>query len=181
MTIESALQSISSDNVAGSLKSVSETLREVIHEAESMTFDLSSPILHELGLVEAIKEYLSTEIRNKRGIKVDLDIGDSVNDPEERVKDILFRVTRELIINVVKHAQASRIKVSISESGGCLKLRIEDDGIGFDPGTIDKVTRFGLFSVQEQLESIGGRLEIESTSDQGTTATVILSLQDVMR
>ena len=118
-----------------------------------------------------------TEIQKKHDIEVEFDISDPVTDPDEGAKDILFRVTRELIINVVKHAHSSNVKVSISESDGCLKLRIADDGVGFQQDAIDKSARFGLFSVREQLENVGGRLEIDSVPGRGTTATVMLSLQ----
>jgi two-component system sensor histidine kinase NreB len=93
----------------------------------------------------------------------------------------LFRVTRELLTNVVKHAQATKVKVSIRRSRGLLHVIVNDNGVGFKDASestdIPESARFGLFSVREQLEYIGGRLEIGSESGRGTTVTIIVPMR----
>lgn len=179
MALDSSLKLISDANVTTSLKIVSESIGDTIEEAASLTFDLSSPILHELGLVAAIGEYLKREIHNKYGIEVELESDDQLGNLTEQAKNLLFRISRELLVNVVKHARARKVKVSVHENDGCLRLSIEDNGVGFKKEDISKVARFGLFSIQEQLEHFRGQLEIESESGNGTKATAVVPLKEL--
>ena len=182
MALESSMQLIQDARLSSSLKIVSESISDIIEEATSLTFSLSSPVLHELGLVVAIKDYLDREIRKKHGIAFELDGDDHVGDLDDQVKNLLFRISRELLMNVVKHARAGKIKVSVRKRDGGLCISVRDDGVGFKKIQVDsdvsKGTRFGLFSVREQLEQLGGRLEIESEPGRGTTATVVIPLTE---
>ena len=97
---------------------------------------------------------------------------------QDDVKTCLFRVTRELLTNVVKHARAQRVKVSVRKTPDEIHVTVRDDGVGFNPAEVkgedSKTVRFGLFSVREQLEYLGGCLIIESKPGRGTVATVII-------
>ncbi len=97
------------------------------------------------------------------------------------IKNCLFRVSRELLTNIVKHARARTIRVSVRRSRGRVRLSIQDDGVGFQDAKagskISATSGFGLFSVREQLEHLGGRFEIESGSGRGTTATAVVPLR----
>ena len=178
LTLESSLRSISEAELATSLKSVAETIGETIRQTESLTFELSNPILCEFGFVAALKKYLSTEIYGKHGIAFDLEADDLLDSLEDDVKTCLFRVTRELLTNVVKHAQARKVKVSVCKNHDKIYVIIQDDGIGFESDEIKDTTsraiRFGLFSVREQLDYLGGHLIIESKPGRGTVATVVV-------
>jgi len=69
---------------------------------------------------------------------------------------------------------------SVHESGGRLCISVQDDGVGFEEAeAVSKTTRFGLFSVREQLDYLGGRLKIESKPGRGTTATIVLPLKEL--
>jgi signal transduction histidine kinase len=91
---------------------------------------------------------------------------------------VLFQSTRELLINVVKHSRAESADVSSRLEGGEVRIRVEDDGVGFDPPAMAtgeaRQSGFGLFSIRERLERLGGRLELESTRGQGTVATLVV-------
>jgi PAS domain S-box-containing protein len=178
LTLESSLRSISDDRLAASLKIAAETLGETIRQTESLTFQLSDPVLREFGFVAALKKYLSAEIDVKHGIAFELETDEQINSLQEDIKNCLFRVTRELLTNVVKHAKAQKVWVSVREVRHEIHVIVRDNGVGFEPSKIKKgnvrTVRFGLFSVREQLEHLGGRLIIESQPGRGTVATVVI-------
>jgi two-component system sensor histidine kinase UhpB len=177
-TLESSLCSISDAEVTSSFRRVAETISETIRMAESLTFELSNPILREFGFVSALEKYLSTEIKDKHGIDFELDVTEPLGTLQEDIKTCLFRVACELLTNVVKHAKAQKVKVSVRKKHDVLYLTIQDDGVGFDPakltGRDSRAVRFGLFSIREQLEHLGGILTIESSPGRGTMVMVII-------
>lgn len=178
LTLESSLRSIADATLAASLKKAADTIGETILYVESMTFELSNPILHEFGFVAALEKYLATEIGGKHGIAFALDADESLDPLAEEIRACLFRVTRELLTNVIKHAQAKKVKVAVRKSQDEIRVTIQNDGVGFEPakskGEAAGAVRFGLFSVREQLEHLGGRLILESKPGRGTVATVVV-------
>ncbi len=177
MALDSSLQLIGDANVTNSLKIVSESIGEAIEQADSLTFDLSSPALHELGLVTAIGEYLEREIHKKHGIAVELEGDEQLAGLDGQVKNVLFRTTRELLMNVVKHARADKVEVCVRKCDDHLCLSVEDNGAGFYKSDVAEETRFGLFSINEQLGRFGGRLKLDSRPGRGTKATVRMPLE----
>ena len=85
---------------------------------------------------------------------------------------ILFQAVRELLTNVVKHANAEQVKVAILKKGGGVEVSVEDDGVGFD---LSGATQgFGLFHIRERLRDVGGHMTIESEPGHGVRTTLIL-------
>ena len=96
---------------------------------------------------------------------------------EKDIGMILYRSSKECLTNVVKHAQAHSVKVNIIREGESIRIKIEDDGIGFDISILKSLSYpvgFGLFSIRERIEYLGGYLLIESASGKGTK--VIMSV-----
>ncbi len=182
LALESSLSMVSDAKLSASLRIASEAIGQTIEEADSLTLELSNPILREFGFLAALEKYLTEDIRQKHGIPCELESDKQVGALSDELKTCLFRVTRELLTNAVRHAHASKIKVSVRRSQGQIHVRVEDDGIGFKytevSSEVSKTTRFGLFSVREQLEYLGGRLDIESEPGRGTTATVVVPLAE---
>jgi PAS domain S-box-containing protein len=180
LAVESSLPLVSNAKLAASLRIAAGAIGETIEEADSLTFELSSPVLREFGLVAALEKYLTEEVRRKHKIAYELESDEGVGALPEETKSCLFRVMRELLINAVKHARANKIKVSVHKSQGQLRLSVCDDGIGFKREEVNwevsKKARFGLFSVREQLEYLGGSLEVESEPGRGTMATIVVPL-----
>lgn len=166
---------------ARALEEVCNALGQAITEVRSLTFDLSSPILHELGLEAAIASWLAEEIEAKHHISTEF-VDDGQPKPlDEDVRALLFRNVRELLINIVRHANAYKVKVSVRKVDNQIQISVQDDGIGFEPAEAlaraAKAGGFGLFSVKERLEQLGGRLEIESAPDQGCKVTMTVPLK----
>ena len=174
-------KSSDSDEFKESLKDISNCLGQVIDDTRALTFDLSYPILYELGFEAAVAEWLADQIQEKYGIKTEF-IDDGHKKPlDDDIRVLLFRNVRELLINVVKHAQSKRVKVSVRKVKDNIRVRVEDDGIGFDPAEVmsmsAKRAEFGLFSVRERLEQLGGLIEIDSGAGRGTKITMAAPLK----
>jgi signal transduction histidine kinase len=99
----------------------------------------------------------------------------------EDVKIILYRSVSELMNNVVKHARAQHVAVSIKRRNGQVQITVEDDGVGFDPAQLAGIAAtergFGLFSIKERLHYSGGSVRIQSTPYKGTRITLLAPLK----
>ena len=159
-------------------KRVRHYLDEAIHSVRSITFELSSPVLYELGLGPAI-ESLGESMVERNDIGFHFEAGDRPLSLTEKTKIGLFRIVRELLFNAVKHSRASNVTVSMRQRGRRLVIMVQDDGVGFDSteagAKVSPAGGFGLFSIHEQMEHIGGRFEIESAPDEGTRAVVVVT------
>ncbi|MBT4485491.1 MAG: PAS domain S-box protein [Candidatus Latescibacteria bacterium] len=149
---------------------IQSVLGKILKDSRTLTFDLSPPILHELGFEPAI-EWIIEKMSEDFNIPIKFE-NDTLPKPVERdIGMFLYRSTKECITNVVKHAQAHSIKVNIIREGDSLGIKIEDDGIGFDSSILKTLTHsvgYGLFSIRERIKYIGGDLLIWSELDKGT-------------
>ena len=164
------------------LDEASQTVRESLEQIRSTLLDLSSPSLREIGLTDALSQWLEEVVEKKHRLLTDFvdECGDTPMSEDLRV--ILFRNTRELLNNVMKHAGAKRVTVRISRSGQTLRISVEDDGVGFNPAAAPNGERgFGHFSVRERMGDLGGSLEVVSAPGHGCIATLVAPLQDVGR
>lgn len=168
----------------GALDAVGE-IRDYIGQAirytRSLTFELGLPVLYDLGL-EAAVEWLAEQFQEQSGIPIRVS-RDSLPKPLGEASSVLvFRILRELLTNVVKHAQASQVDITVSRDGDHLSLLVSDNGIGFDTEEIAFQPRrssgYGLFSIQERLSHLGGYLEVRSQPGQGTLVTLVVPLEE---
>jgi len=152
------------------LTEVCDALTRMMQQVHSLTFELSSPVLTELGLEPAVSHWLTKQVEQKHGIATEFADDGQIKPLEEDIRALLFRSVRELLANVVKHSQANRVGISISRAENQIVIRLEDDGIGFAAGRmlVENATGgFGLFSIHERLSQMGGSLEIDSSPGQG--------------
>ena len=169
--ITGLMASLGSEEQKEQLRAIAADISDAVKQTRSLTNDLSPPVLHELGLVVAIKWRLEK-------FTVDTGIETSYEHEDESIKlrdeqaIILFRSTDEILNNIVKHADASRVDVRISTGHFDLSITVKDNGKGFDLSILDPEKRkndsFGLFSIKERLEYLGGVLDIRSEPNQGT-------------
>jgi len=164
--------------LAKPLDEIYRRLDGIIQDTRSLTFDLSSPTLYELGLEAAIREWLHEEVQQKHGIYTEFADVEQPKPLDDDVRALLYRAVRELLVNVVKHAQAQKVKVSIGRDNSNVRIEVVDDGIGFVPfPQLNKMVGFGLFSIRERLNYLGGSIEIKSSPDQGTNVTLIAPIK----
>ena len=143
--------------------------------ARNITQQLSPPVLYTLGLVPAL-QWLAEDIERVYGLMVHVDHDDCRRRLVDEVQAVLFRVARELLINVAKHAGVRDASLSCLCSGDRLILVVSDAGCGFEPadhlGAWPGYHSFGLRSIYERVANIGGEMEIDSSPGNGTTITL---------
>jgi two-component sensor histidine kinase len=161
------------------LSEVDRWVGEAIQHARRMTVDLSPPILGGEGLTEAM-EWLVTQMAEMHGLRVTLESRKQhqVRDPDLRI--LLYQTVRELLFNVVKHAQTDEADVVITEVDGAWQVAVSDAGVGFDPHAADGSGRpgFGIRRLRERLKLFGGGLELSSRPGDGTKVIVRLPVPD---
>ncbi len=173
LKVESLLGSSASSQEKSAKDEINKLISSTIENIRLLTFELSSPVLYELGFVPAVQ--LLTEIIQKRHvISIQFNDDGQLKPLAMDIQVLLFHAVKELLTNTVKHAKAKRIKVNIKNHDNHIKIEVSDDGIGFDPlkpsRREDGSSGFGLFHIHESLGYVGGRLEIKSTPGKGTTA-----------
>jgi PAS domain S-box-containing protein len=149
-------------------------INNAIIETRSLTYDLSPPILYELGLIPAIKWKLD-QVENKYGINTTIKSNTDSLDIITDIRILLYRIISELIANVIKHANADLLIIDVFREQNKLYISVIDNGQGFDTNKHTKFTDyggFGLFSIKERLDSIQGSLSFESENNSGTKAIV---------
>jgi PAS domain S-box-containing protein len=159
------------DVVQPLLQDLQTTLIGIIEEARSLTNNLGTPMLQQVGLQAALERWLDTEIAAKHGIMIKVVDKGVSKLLHEDTKALLFRAVRELAINVVKHAQAKSLTVILETRSGELFLEITDDGKGFRRTSQSEreVNQggYGLFSIHERITYIGGSMTVDSAPDKG--------------
>lgn len=150
------------------LEEIRGMLDQAIRSTRTLSFELSSPVLYELGLAAALQE-LGERMEKRGGIQFHFR-AERWRNPGAELAIVLYRSVRELLFNVVKHARASHVRMAIDASGDQVRIVIEDDGVGFAAAgqVFDASGGFGLFTVREQLIHAGGGLEIDSSPGEGT-------------
>lgn len=161
------------DAAVEALREVEALLEASNQAARSLTFQLSPPVLHDLGF-EAALQWLAEDVQRTHGLPVVLEL-ESVGALHEQVSVLLFRAARELLINVAKHARAARVVVRVARDGDHLRISVEDDGVAFDTTAVGK-RGIGLYGIRERLSHLGGSMRIESRPEAGTKVTLCAPL-----
>jgi len=179
--LKSLLKRDAGRELSDSSEQVQEIIAKLIDEIRTVTFDLSSPVLYELGLEAAVKEWLTTEVEEKHGLKTVFK-GDGLSKRlGQDMRGFLYKAVRELVTNIIKHANARNIEVSISTADGNVIISVRDDGKGFDVRDKEKLRfnkhhGYGLFNIRERLKSYGGALAIDSKIGKGTEIIITMPL-----
>lgn len=149
-----------------------EQVDTAIAEMRRLIADLRPSTLDQLGLgaaLEALGE--RTTGSGKVDVRIALDLDFEAGRSESRllgeIEDTVYRLVQEALNNAVHHGKARRVVVDVSEADGTLRVRVEDDGQGFDPGAA--TDGFGLIGMRERAELAGGNLNLRSTPGKGTT------------
>lgn len=172
LKVDEQLVNDSPSGIHGLLEEMQQTLEGIINDTRSLTNNLGTPMLQQMGLHVALEKWLDTEISAKHDIKtevIDEGVPKTLNDD---TKALLFRAVRELATNVVKHAQANSLTVTLKTRENELSLAITDDGKGFTRPVLSEQDfrqgGYGLFSIYERITYIGGSMTIDTSPGKGT-------------
>ena len=156
---------------------VTSLLKQMVTEIRSLTFELSPPILYEFGL-EAALEWLANRMQAQHDLDCAFQCGGAASPFRQQTDVLLFQAARELLTNVVKHAHAKAVRVSVQKNDKEVRVTIEDHGIGFDTSKnvlhAKQKEGFGLFSIRERIRHLGGTFELTSDPGHGTCVSLTL-------
>ena len=165
-----------STDVANDLMEIRELIDQTIHATRSLTFDLSPPVLYEVGLQAAVTSLLE-KIQREDGVATTLEDDDQPLLLDRDIKVLLFQAVRELLVNAVKHAKAGCIKVAMHQEADRIHVTVEDDGIGFDPRLSSSAGGssggFGLFNIRQRFTYLDGDFQVDSKPGMGTKITLV--------
>ncbi len=159
------------------LEQVVELLVCAVEETRSLTFELSSLVLCELGLEPALRG-LGERVAGLQGFRFDFTTDHLPKPLSEDAETILYRVVEELLVNAAKHSRARAIELIVLRVEDFVHVSVEDDGVGFDGAANGpQPTGLGLPGARQLLEHLGGRLEIDSAPEIGSRITVIVPVR----
>jgi signal transduction histidine kinase len=158
-------------SASDNLHKLRRTAKEALAEMRLLIFELRPPILEDQGLVAALQVRLEA-VEGRSGLRTEFHVEGEGRLPPD-VEEGLYRIAREALNNVLKHAQAHSITISLRLEPEAAVLEVADDGMGFDPGLAQDSAGMGLRSMAERAEAIGARFEIESEVGRGTNVVVV--------
>ncbi len=173
--LESRIQKMEKDSSPENLQpleSMVPMLQNAIEEVRRMQTDLRPPILDDLGILATISWFCREYQQIYASIRVEKDLEIGEQDVPPSLKTVVYRVMQEAMNNVAKHSRANRVRLSLFQEDGSIKLLIEDDGLGFnvqDVSSEDRPLRgLGLTSMRERTELSGGSFSLLSRKGKGT-------------
>jgi signal transduction histidine kinase len=157
------------DKVADDLVFFQASTQQTLQEIRLLIFELRPPELEEIGLAGALQERISN-VERRSGISIELDF-DELESLSPKIEISLYRIALEALNNILKHARANRICLSVKNRQKSVWMEIEDDGLGFDMDRQGQ-SGLGLQSMRERVSQMHGEIKIQSAPGQGTVITV---------
>ncbi len=179
LKLESTRRAVADEDARAALKGISTQLDDLISLTSTLTFELSPPVLYELGLSAGV-EWLAERLDTQYGIYVSMHCPHALPSMAQETRIVLFRIAQELLMNVVKHAHVTEARLTLLADADTFTLAVADAGVGITlPASAQgKAGGFGLFSIQERVRFLGGTVQIVSAPGDGTCVTVTIPLHD---
>jgi len=159
----------------GSANEITEILSDLMRRTRGAIQDLASDPACRSGLRAGIASLID-DLQIRHGIVCAAKLDALLDQFTEEAKYVLYRAVRELLLNIRKHARASRVKINVSRKDSSVKIEVRDNGCGFaghKPSAPHDSGGFGLSSVRADLTSIGADLLISSRIGRGTRAVIV--------
>ncbi len=159
------------------IRTMYEIIESTIRKVRLISTELRPSVLDHFGLVAAI-EWQAKEFQKRTACRTRLTISPQEINADEYRKTALFRIFQEILTNVARHANASRVDVNLEMKNGTLELKVSDNGKGIKQEQIKDVKSFGLIGMYERTNAMGGHLTISGISGIGTTVTVKIPMEE---
>ena len=180
MKLEVLRCAVPSAAFAEQLSEMYELIGEALCQTKSLIFELNPPALNEQSFEVALR-CLAERMQKYHRFCIEFRIVKQPKAMSEDLQILLFRALQELLVNIVKHAQAQNVRITIGGDGCHARIKVEDDGIGFDtsePAThVSEPKGFGLFSIRKRFRNMGGHFQIDSKPGNGTRVTLLAPLE----
>ncbi len=166
-----------SETAVSSLRAVRKQVDGAFREARQKVQDLRSPMLQGRALPAVLRDAVE-QIVAGHPVHLRMTVTGQPRPMREEVDEALLRIGQEAVANAVRHAHAREIRVSLAYDGGSLRLRVEDDGSGFDPDEAGlRAGHWGLRNMRERADRIGARWKVETERGRGTTVEAVVRVQ----
>ncbi len=150
---------------------VVDAIGDALQASRSLTYELSPPLLHGEGLGAALR-WLARRMQDGFGLQVDVHVAEDAGQPEEEVRVLAYQAAREMLYNVVKHAETDSACLHLTCREGMLTISVADEGVGLDPAAIaegaEEEQGFGLLNISERAQVFGGALSVEGAPGAGS-------------
>ena len=163
------------DRSVDNLRQLEHLVEHSLIELQRLISDLRPSHLDDLGLGAAIRWYAG-EIEDRLPLKIKVSVNEENSDISTEMKTSLFRITQEALTNVIKHAGANQVNLTLSYDPKGVRLTVVDDGIGFNQSAMQMASRpsWGLIGMQERATLLGGTFDINSYPGMGTRLEIYI-------
>jgi PAS domain S-box-containing protein len=152
---------------------VERLLAEAIGTSRNLSHELSPVVLRHGDLAETLR-WLAHQVQVKHGLVVQVHAVGRTELQSDALQAFLYRATQELLFNIVKHAGVKQARLRVRRRGRYVSLSVSDLGCGFDPQDLEATAGFGLLSLRERVESLGGRMKIKGVRGRGSTFRIVV-------
>ena len=166
------LNSGQTDEVAGYLQEIRNSSQQTLKETRLLIFELLPPILENEGLVSALRARLES-VESRSGLKTQINLQE-VGRLRYGIEAGIYGISNEVLNNILKHAHATEVRISLEKKDNKVIMEISDNGVGFNPASVETHGGLGLKGMRERAEQFGGVLQIQSNA-KGTKVTVEVS------
>ncbi len=177
------LSSLTKSKIAEEIQEQASRIRkrldQTLQSTRNLTYQLCPPLLYQAGLGPALVQ-LADEFQTHHEFTVAFKETGSSQSLVEEIRYFLFRATRELLVNITKHAQASQVEIALTWEENSIRIQVSDDGVGFAKQEtrthLSDQGGYGLFGLRERAGRMGGKLDIQSIPGQGTIVSLTIPL-----
>jgi PAS domain S-box-containing protein len=167
------------EEAARDIREVGSSIQKAIATTKALAVELNPPVLKNEGLDAGLR-WLARHVQDRYGLVISVDISGALSVVRGVDCALMVQLARELLQNVVKHAQTKEVALSGVRAAETVSVSVEDHGVGFDVEPVRKGARglekMGLFSIEERLRLFGGSLDIRSRAGEGTRVTITIPL-----
>jgi signal transduction histidine kinase len=176
VVLSSALRSRSTETLEAAARQAVSQLGGEIESLRSLIAELRPAALDHLGLATALEGLARGGPAREPEVEPHLDLaferGEAAERLEPELENTIYRIVQEALTNVAKHARAERVRLRVVERGGAVEIAVQDDGVGFEPGTAR--AGFGIVGMRERVTMAGGRLEVSPAPGGGTLIWAVM-------
>jgi signal transduction histidine kinase len=155
------------------LEKVDTLLAETIEQSRRLSYDLSPAVVHMNDLADVLP-WLAQRMDAQHGLSVRMSFLGDMKLHSEALATFLFRAAQEMLFNVIKHAHVREAAIRVRRIGRYVCLSVSDVGRGFDLEELEGTSGFGLFSIRERAELLGGRMKVKSTKGRGSRLRIMV-------
>jgi signal transduction histidine kinase len=154
------------------VEGLGQQIDRIINSVRRIASGLRPEVLDEIGLSAAI-EWQAREFQRRTGVRCLVDISQGFADPDKERSTALFRIFQELLTNVARHANATRVTVQLTEMDS-LQLKVEDNGRGIQEQEFESPRSLGFLGLRERVLAFGGSIEVKGQEGKGTSVSVVI-------